>query len=140
MDYALIQAGLVKNIAVINDPSTLETMRSAWDAVEPLTDGCGVGWLWDGQEFMAPAIEPADSTPTACTRRQGRLALHQLGLLDAAEAAIESIEDPDQKRTAQIEYEADTWERSNAFVQQLWASLGGTPEGLDEAFELAVTL
>lgn len=92
---------------------------------------------------LAPALpepEPISDVPTTCTRRQGRLALHQLGLLDAAEAAIESIEDPDQKRTAQIEYEADTWERSNAFVQQLWASLGGTPEGLDEAFELAVTL
>ena len=41
---------------------------------------------------------------------------------------------------AQIEYEADTWERSNAFLQQMWAGLGGTPEQLDDLFRMAVTL
>lgn len=76
----------------------------------------------------------------SCTRRQGRLALLSLGLLDVAEAAIAGIEDPAERRAGQIEYEAETWERSNLFVQQLWAGLGGTPEGLDDAFRLAVTL
>jgi len=78
--------------------------------------------------------------PKSCTRRQGRLALLTHGVLDDAEAAIAAITDPVQKREAQIEYEADTWERSNPFLQQLWAQLGGTPESLDAAFALAVTL
>lgn len=45
-----------------------------------------------------------------------------------------------QKMAAQIEYEADTWERDNAFVQAMWAQLGGTPAQLDDLFTLAVTL
>ncbi|KFJ09802.1 hypothetical protein DR66_2396 [Delftia acidovorans] len=78
--------------------------------------------------------------PKSCTRRQGQLALLAHGVLDDAEAAIAAITDPVQKREAQIEYEADTWERANLFLQQLWAQLGGTPQSLDEAFALAVTL
>ncbi|MEE9872292.1 MAG: hypothetical protein PBV86_16110 [Delftia lacustris] len=78
--------------------------------------------------------------PRSCTRRQGRLALLAFGLDDDAEAAIAAITDPLQKREAQIEYESDTWERSNPFLQQLWIQLGGTPESLDEAFTLAATL
>jgi hypothetical protein len=69
-----------------------------------------------------------------------QLALLTHGVLDDAEAAIAAITDPVQRREAQIEYEADTWERANPFLQQLWAQLGGTPQSLDEAFTLAVTL
>ena len=85
-------------------------------------------------------VEPPQPVPASCTRRQGRLALHQLGFLVAAEASIAAIEDGAERMKAQIEYEADTWERSNVFVQQLWASLGGSADGLDDAFRLAVTL
>lgn len=84
--------------------------------------------------------EAAARVPKSCTRRQGRLALLAFGLDDDAEAAIAAITDPVQKREAQIEYEADTWERANPFLRQLWAQLGGTPQSLDEAFALAVTL
>lgn len=78
--------------------------------------------------------------PLRCTRRQGRLALLQSGLLDAVEASIAAIDDPATRRAAQIEYEADTWERGNAFLQAMWAQQGGTPEQLDDLFALAVTL
>ncbi|WP_447915934.1 hypothetical protein [Delftia acidovorans] len=84
--------------------------------------------------------EAAALIPKSCTRRQGQLALLTHGVLDDAEAAIAAITDPVQKREAQIEYEADTWERANPFLQRLWAQLGGTPQSLDEAFALAVTL
>ncbi|ABX34592.1 hypothetical protein Daci_1952 [Delftia acidovorans SPH-1] len=79
-------------------------------------------------------------THISCTRRQGRLALLMLGLLEAAEAAIAAMPDGADKRAAQIEYEADTWERHNPFLSALWAQLGGTPESLDEAFARAVAL
>lgn len=85
----------------------------------------------------APRVE---LVPHSCSRRQGRLALLMLGLLDSAEAAIAAMPDDADKRAAQIEYEADTWERSNPFLSALWAQLGGTPESLDAAFALAVTL
>ena len=78
--------------------------------------------------------------PRSCQRRQGRLVLLQAGYLGAVESAIAAIEDPVQKMAAQIEYEADTWERDNAFVQAMWAQLGGTPAQLDDLFTLAVTL
>lgn len=88
--------------------------------------------------------EPADALPTpipaTCTRRQGRLALLQAGYLAAVEQSIAAIADPAQRMAAQIEYEADTWERDNAFLQGMWAQLGGTPEQLDDLFALAVTL
>ena len=87
----------------------------------------------------SPGPEP-DPVPHSCTRRQGRLALLAQGLLDEVEAAIAAIADPLDQRAAQIEYEADTWERGNPFVQQMWAQLGGTPEQLDELFRMAVTL
>ena len=87
-----------------------------------------------------PDAPHVDAVPHSCTRRQGRLALLRLGLLEAAEAAIAAMPDGVDKRAAQIEYESNTWERSNPFLSALWAQLGGTPESLDEAFALAVTL
>lgn len=92
-----------------------------------------------GARLVEPEPQP-EPVPASCTRRQGRLALLALGLIDDAEAALESIEDATELRAARIEYEADTWERSNPFLQQLWSGLGGSPEQLDDAFRLAVTL
>lgn len=80
------------------------------------------------------------SAPTSCSRRQGRIALLAHGLLAAVEAAIAAIADPAERMAAQIEYEADTWERGNTFLQAMWAGLGGTPEQLDDLFRMAVTL
>lgn len=86
---------------------------------------------------IAPYVEPEPlppAVPRQVTRRQGRLALHQAGKLQSVEAAIGGdIE-------AQIEYEADTWERDNAFLQSMWAQLGGTESELDDLFTLAATL
>jgi hypothetical protein len=77
--------------------------------------------------------------PQQVTRRQGRLALLEVGKLDDVEAAIEAITDPVQRRAAQIEYEADTWERDNEFLKSMWAALGGTEQGLDDLFALAAS-
>ena len=83
----------------------------------------------------------APSSPTAsCTRRQGRLALLSAGKLGDVESLIASIADPTARMAAQIEYEADTWERSNPTLQFMWQQLGGSPEELDELFSHAVTL
>lgn len=91
---------------------------------------------------IAPYVEPEPGPPVvpdAVTRRQGRLALLEFGRLDDVESAIEAIEDPTQRRAAQIEYDADTWERSNQFLQDMWAQLGGTPAQLDDLFILAAS-
>src|SRR5690625_665490 len=68
---------------------------------------------------IAPYVEPDPEphhVPQQVTRRQGRLALLEVGKLDAVEAAVEAA-----GMAAQIEYEADTWERSNEFLQTMWA-------------------
>lgn len=88
-----------------------------------------------------PAIPtPEPTKPERCTRRQGRLALLAAGKLDDVEGLIASIPGAAERRAAQIEYEADTWERDNAVLQMMWTGLGGTPQELDDLFELAVTL
>ena len=101
--------------------------------------GVGEGWVRVGEEWQAPPHVPA-VVPASVTRRQGRLALLQAGKLDMAEGAIASIADPAQKRAAQIEYEADTWERNNAFLVALWLGMGGALPELDALFVTAETL
>ena len=144
-NFALIENNVVTNIAVVpqeqahrgsdymaNDLGLGGTWVEAGDA--------SIGWLYENGELVPPADEPAPTpVPAQVTRRQGRLALLEADKLDAVEAAIDAIEDPAQKRAAQIEYEADTWERGNAFLQALWAQLGGTEEELDELFILAAS-
>ena len=86
-----------------------------------------------------PPPPPPVVAPSRCTRGQGRLALLDAGHLIAVEAMIAGIADLTERMRAQIEYERETWERSNPFLQQMWANLGGTPEELDDLFTYAVT-
>lgn len=138
--YALVE---------LSDPPAYDADTHKPVEIDPIE----VDGLWRQQWSVVPlnAIELAERErqreaeaaaliPKSCTRRQGQLALLTHGVLDDAEVAIAAITDPVQRREAQIEYEADTWERANPFLQQLWAQLGGTPQTLDEAFVLAVTL
>lgn len=83
--------------------------------------------------------DPEPSIPPAVSRRQGRLALLEIGKLDQVEDSIGQIPDPVERRAAQIEYEADTWERGSPFLVELWLALGGTESDLDALFQLAST-
>ncbi len=132
--YAIIEGGLVANMALAVAPLAENWVLAA--------AGVGIGWLYEGGAFgPPPAPEPdPDPVPHSCTRRQGQRALLVHGRLDDVEAAIAAISDPLERRDAQIEYEAGTWERGNPFVQAMWAQLGGTPEQLDDLFRMAVAL
>ena len=85
-------------------------------------------------------VLPDPPAPTTCTGAQGQLALLELGKYQTARAYIDGIQDPEQKLRAEIEWSRPSWERANPFLQAIWEALGGTPEGLDDAFRLAVTL
>jgi len=93
---------------------------------------------------QADAIIAANQPPapqvTTITRRQGRLALRRANKLLIVESAINNIADDDARIDAQIEYEADTWELGNPFLQSMWNQLGGTESELNSLFTLAKTL
>ena len=146
-NFALVENNIVTNIAVVPQE---QAHRGADYMANDLGLGglwveagdAGMGWLYKNGELVPPAEpEPEpEPIPSSMTRRQGRLALLNVGKLDDAEAAIDAIEDAIERRAAQIEYEADTWERSNTFLQQLWSQLGGTEQELDDLFKLGATL
>lgn len=101
------------------------------------THGC----FWRGGAWEIVAAQPeAAPVPVVITSAQGKLALIELGLFDAARSCLDSIVDPVEKLKAQIEWDRPTWERPSLFLNATWAALGGTSEGLDDAFRLAVTL
>ena len=79
--------------------------------------------------------------PTSVTPRQARLALLQIGKLDAVSAALAAIPDPAQRTAAQIEWEyATVIERNSPLVQSLAAGLGLTAADIDDLLTLAATL
>lgn len=127
------------------DPSGPQPAGAIYESLPALQDGKTRMWLDDGWKQVpdseVPALPdpPAEPVPQSCTRRQGQRALLEIGRLGDVEAAIESISDPYQKRVAQVEYEAGTWERGSQFLIAMWSQLGGTEEELDELFRSAVT-
>lgn len=131
--YAVIESNVIVNVA-----RAVEPLAANWLL---LPEGAGIGWKRASKTkpFLPPAPAP-EPVPAQCTRRQGQLALLSYGLLEDAKAAIAAIPDDTERAAAQIEYDADAWERGNAFLSGLWVQLGGTPESLDDAFRLAVTL
>lgn len=129
-----IEGGIVTQGIVMRDRQDMTHIAAlGLDGHWVQSDTAGIGWAYAGGEFTPP-VEPV-VVPQTITRRQGRLALHMAGKLEAAESIIKlgGVE-------AQIEYEADTWARSNAYLQQVWALIGGTGQGLDEIFTTAAGL
>ena len=79
--------------------------------------------------------------PQQVTPRQARLALLQIGKLDAVSAALAAIPDPAQRTAAQIEWEyATVIERNSPLVQSLAAGLNLTDAQLDDLFTQAAGL
>lgn len=128
--FAVIDAqNVVINIVVLESDSGW-TPPEGMRALE--SSEAGIGWTVSGDQFSPPIVEepPTEAlVPDLVTRRQGRLALLAAGKLEAVEGIVSAA-----GRQAQIEYEADTWERSNQFLQAVWAQLGGTEAGLDALF------
>lgn len=103
----------------------------------PHTHGC----FWCGGTWEIVAAQPAKPpVPQVISSAQGKLALIELGMHDAAHSYLNAIDDPTEKLKAQIEWERPTWERVSPFLNATWSALGGTQEQLDDAFRLAQTL
>jgi len=120
------------------------------DSFQQIGGDCPEGWVVMREQrpeagLVALAdgswVEPPQPVPASCTRRQGLLALLTFGFKRAEiEAQIAAIENETEREEAQIEYEANEWERANPRLQQMWAALGGAPAQLDNLFRMAVTL
>ena len=75
------------------------------------------------------------------TRRQFRLALLDVGLLDDLEAAISNIEDTAEKRRIEIEYtESDKFARTSESVKTMFALINQTEDQINELWEKALAL
>ena len=75
------------------------------------------------------------------TRRQFRLALLDVGLLDDLEATISNIEDTAEKRRIEIEYtELDKFTRTSESVKTMFTLINQTEEQINELWEKALTL
>lgn len=75
------------------------------------------------------------------TRRQFRLALLDVRLLDDLETAISNIEDTTEKRRIEIEYtESDKFARTSESVKTMFALINQTEEQINELWEKALAL
>jgi predicted nuclease with TOPRIM domain len=68
------------------------------------------------------------------SRRQARLALLQMNLLEAVEASVAQ-----SPKAVQIEYEGDIWRRDNPTLIAMATALGMNTEQIDQFFALAST-
>ena len=122
-----------------NTDSVIRLSDGAWIPNDPAnTDRATfAAWLAEGN-----TPEPADPivpvVPQSVTPRQARLALLQIGKLDAVSAALAAMPDPAQRTAAQIEWEyATVIERNSPLVTSLAAGLGLTATDIDALFETA---
>lgn len=73
MEYALIKAGTVKNV-IVADEAFITQIAHEWDHIERIDTpaeqalGVGIGWGWNGTEFVAPPAPPAPPAPDYGTR------------------------------------------------------------------------
>ena len=75
------------------------------------------------------------------TRRQFRLALLDVGLLDDLETAISNIEDTTEKKRIEIEYtESDKFARTSEIVKTMFTLINQTEDQINELWEKALAL
>lgn len=87
-----------------------------------------------------PGPVPAP-VPQKVTRRQARQALLLDGRLDDVQPAIDGIQDPVQRRLAQIEWDdSQDFERQRPLLIQLGSAIGYDDAGLDRLFTQAAGL
>jgi len=135
MRCAIVESGVVVNVILADDPAEFGAIQCP-DDVSP-------GWLYDGEVFIPPEVEPLPPEPLGpLTARQLRLGLVTNGFnLDQVETTIATIEDAQDRAVAQIEWEyASLFERDHPLIAQVGASLGLTVEQIDTMWQQALTL
>jgi hypothetical protein len=106
--------------------------------LRPLLEGESVVECdWDAENNRPVGVTMPSPQPVVqqISRRQGRLLLHNMGLLAQVEAAV-----TEAGTVAQIFYESEVWLRSDTFVNSLGPQLGLTSAQLDDMFNAASLL
>ena len=125
MRYAIVEGGVVVNVATSEQP-----LEDNWIASET----AAIGDLYDGETFIRPV--PAVEVPASVSMRQARLALLAAGLLGQVEQAMQSASAADQ-----IEWEyATEVRRDSPLVASMTAALGWSSEQVDNLFGAAAAL
>jgi hypothetical protein len=106
-------------------------LGTEWHLTTDSQVGDWLMFLANPENTIAPAL-PIEPLPvTSVSRAQAQLALYNAGLLDDLEALIASH----PYRPVRIWYEsANTWERSNPYVNLLGPELNLTDEQIDDLF------
>lgn len=98
-------------------------------------DEVQVGWVKSGSTFVPPT--PVVLIPQSVTRRQFKLALLGIGLLDNVEGVISASTD----RALQINWtEALDFRRDNPFVASMATALGKSEAEIDALFIAAAAI
>ena len=122
---------------VINTTTPADWMGKTHIAPPPFNPVNQGAFFREGAWVVETAV-PRVIVPASVTPRQARLALLQIGKLDAVSAALAAIPDPARRTAAQIEWEyATVIERNSPLVQSLAAGLGLTAPAIDALFEAA---
>jgi len=122
---------------IINTSTPADWMGKT-SIVPPPFNAANQGAFFREGAWVVETAVPVVVVPTSVTPRQARLALLQIGKLDAVSAALTAIPDPARRTAAQIEWEyATVIERNSALVTSLAAGLGLTAADIDALFEAA---
>lgn len=90
---------------------------------------------FNSEEELKKAIKKWEMKQEPISKRQGKQQLVISGLDDDAQAAIDSITNPTDRKLTQIWFDdASYWERSNPYLIQLATELGLSEDQLDDLF------
>jgi hypothetical protein len=132
MRKILVENNIVSNMVEVDEVSGW--LPSDGATLHDPIEGVGIGWLFDGSNFIAPApaVVPV---PQSITPLQARKALRALGLHAQVVAYVATLSDEAQE---DWEY-CITVERLNGLVVTAATALGMSEPQIDDLFRLGKT-
>lgn len=122
--FAIVKSGVVKNI--VEATADFGTGKS-WVPI-PTGEVVKKGDQYVNDEFLSAPV--SEEVPQIVTMRQGRLALHEAGLLASVDSIIAS-----QTEDIKITWEySSELERDNPMIESMKGLLGLTDQELDALF------
>ena len=106
MEYALIKNNKVENV-IVADSEFISLISGEWDHIERIgtpteqTIGVGIGWGWNGSDFVAPVVPPAELQPETLDKPWewlidigpffDRFGAAKMAVLTSADAGVQAI-------------------------------------------------